>query len=148
MKSKLRTLTSWSNQWVTLPNQSNFHEHIRLIFTTESFFKKLSCYQEVNVKDLIPTYQYHTHRYDWYIKELNLILELHGDQHYKPISFGNVSFREKMNTFQNIQQRDSMKESAALENDLFYLALPYRKYHNVDGDTLKTIIIGHIHNEF
>lgn len=106
---------------------SKFHEKVRTIFRTEMPFKLLRCYQEVNVQDLFPAYFANGHHYDWYIKELNLIIELHGTQHYKATAFGAMSYEEKQRNFYRQQDRDNSKKTIALEHGVSYIEIPYDK---------------------
>lgn len=115
--------TKWRDQFVFLEYQSNFHESLRQIFITEEPFKYFKCYQEIQVKDLIPSYPYN-HEYDWYIKELNLIIELHGLQHYKYTNFGS-SFEQAKSQWLKGKERDSFKKEAAIDAGYSYIEIPY-----------------------
>ena len=79
--------STWKNQYHYYEHASKFHNHIRKIFITDSFFKQLQCFQEVPVFDLVDTYPNRHDSIDWYLDEYNLVLELHGIQHYKMQSF-------------------------------------------------------------
>lgn len=129
----------WANQFQELPNQSKFHEKVRLIFTTDSWFKNLSCYQEVFVQDLVPEYDNHQHRFDWYIKELNAIIELHGQQHYTPVNFGNMSYERTNQAFKDGQKRDQRKKDAAEAAGIKYLSVSIET-KKLDADYLKTLL--------
>lgn len=131
----------WANQYTTLPNQSNFHEDVRVIFATDPFFKGLKCYQEVPVYELIPDYFSHKHRFDWYIEELNTILELHGEQHYRPVNFGGQGFDETQISFKQSQQRDRLKKEFAEEAGFTYVAIPYVLRRRLSATLLKEIIL-------
>jgi hypothetical protein len=60
-------------------------------------------------------------KYDFYIPSLNLVIEVHGEQHYK----------EKPNTFfkplSKQQEIDKIKKDACLSNDLLFVDLDFRK---------------------
>ena len=75
--------TSWKNQFYHYESASKFHNSVRQIFITDAFFKQLQCFQEVPVKDLVPAYSSPYDAIDWYIDEYNIVIELHGVQHYK-----------------------------------------------------------------
>jgi hypothetical protein len=130
----------WSNQFVELPSQSAFHNKVRGILANDSFFKHLRCYQEVNVRDLIPTYEYTNHHYDWYIEELRCVIELHGKQHYTATNFGGLSWQETQNQFQRMQYRDSIKKEAALGAGFTYVEIPYNHFSNLKAENFKNII--------
>lgn len=131
----------WKDQFVRLPNQSDFHEQVRTIFRTNSWFKHMSCYQEVPVIDLVPSYPYATHRFDWYIDELATVLELHGAQHYKPTAFGAMSYEQKQKAFAESVKRDTSKQLAAEENDYYYRVLSYKDIPRLTADSLKALLL-------
>lgn len=128
--------SKWNNQFSKL-NSSKFHEKLRQIFVTDSFFKNLSCYQEVKVSNLVPGYQSNQHAVDWYIEELMLVIELHGEQHYSPTNFGNSSFEQTNIAFNNIKYRDNLKKTALEENGYSYLEIPYKDVTKLSSEYLK-----------
>lgn len=132
---------TWADQYKTLPNQSDFHEIVRYLFCQEAPFKGLRCYQEVAVQDLIPEYDNSLHRYDWYIEELKLIVELHGEQHYRPANFGNVGYDTLMRSFEKTKLYDSLKKNAAVEAGFRYVAIPYSLKSKLDGDLLRQLLL-------
>lgn len=97
------------------------------------------CYQEVPVMDLCPecTEQY---RFDWYIETLNTVIELHGEQHFKPCAFGTISYEQKMNNFQNMQIRDQRKKEFAIIANLRYVVIPWKYKNKLSGDLLREFI--------
>ncbi len=115
----------YKNQYFTNESASKFHNRIRELFATEAPFSSLTCLQEVNVKDLVPDYSYHNHNFDWFIKELDVVIELHGIQHYKPINFGGESAARTIQSFRNTKYRDSLKQAAAEEAGYQYIEIPY-----------------------
>ena len=131
----------WANQFQSLSNQSNFHEGVRHIFQTDPFFSHLTCYQEVPVQDLIPEYYSKQHRFDWYIEELNIVLELHGEQHYKPTNFGSMSYEQVQREFADGRRRDQLKQEAALEANFKYVSLSYKEINKLTGTYLKSILL-------
>lgn len=131
--------SNWTNQFKKI-HSSKFHEKIREIFVNDPFFKNLSCYQEVQVSSLVPSYSSNMHCVDWYVEELGLIIELHGEQHYKPTNYGNASFDETKKNFNNIKYRDNLKKTALLEAGYEYIEIPYKFYKKIDSEFLKKII--------
>lgn len=66
----------------------------------------------------IEPYRY---RYDFYIPKLNLLIEFHGMQHYKPVSiFGAES------GFKKTVKRDKAKREIARRNDYLMMTVSYR----------------------
>lgn len=136
MSSKFK----WRDQYKTIENASNFHKQIQELLQTDSILSNFSCYQEINLQDLIEGYPYPHHHFDWYIKELNLIVELHGQQHYKPINYGNVAFDLAVNQFQRIQERDNTKMQAALNAGYDYVAISFKERKKLSYKRLKEIL--------
>ena len=131
--------SNWINQYKRI-HSSNFHEKLRQIFVTDSFFKNLSCYQEVKVSALVPGYSSNMHCVDWYIEEFRLVIELHGEQHYKATNYGNASYEETQKNFNNIRYRDNLKKTALLNAGYEYIEIPYKSISKLDAEFLKNII--------
>jgi len=131
----------WQNQFKALPNQSDFHEKVREIFCKDPFFAGLSCYQEVFLKDLIEDYEYGNYRYDWYISNIGVIIELHGSQHYKVTSFGGSSYEKTRKDFILSKTKDLAKKEAAIEAGFKYVEIPYKMYKKLDAVQLKKMIL-------
>jgi hypothetical protein len=121
--------TKWKNQYQYIESASNFHNRIRDLFITDSMFKNMNCYQEVPVVDLIRDYSNRLHRFDWYVEEFDMVIELHGMQHYKRVNFGNVSYEQSARDFKDIKRRDTMKRLAALDSGLEYKEIHYKHAH-------------------
>lgn len=60
-------------------------------------------------------------RYDFYIPELHLIIEFHGEQHYSFIPY----FYNNKEDWEAARLRDVQKQEKALENNLNYLIISY-----------------------
>ena len=73
---------------------------------------------------------------DWYIEELRLVIELHGQQHYNRVSFGNTSYEQSVKDFNNIKYRDNVKKTALLEAGYEYLEIPYKDKDKVNAKYL------------
>lgn len=132
----------WKNQYFYYENASSFHNKVREIFITDKFFKQLNCFQEVPVKDLVPTYINRYDAVDWYIDELNVILELHGKQHYQMQSFGSKdSYINQIKTFNNIKFRDNRKKTSLLNSNYTYIEISYKDKKNLTAEYLKNLIL-------
>ena len=132
---------SWKNQFYHYESASKFHNLIRQIFTTDTFFKQLQCYQEVLVKDLIPSYAFPQDAVDWFIDEYNIVIEIHGIQHYKMQSFGSTdSYWNQKKNFHNIKYRDNRKKTALLDCSYSFLELSYKEYAKITPEYLKNKI--------
>lgn len=135
-----RVKTAWKNQFFHYESASDFHNKVREIFCTDAYFKQIQCYQEVLVSSLVETYPNNLDAVDWYIETLNLVIELHGEQHYKPTSFGNESAIQKRINFNNIKYRDNKKKTALLDSGYNYIEIPYNLKYKLDAEFLKTLI--------
>jgi len=121
-------------------SSSNFHEKVRKIFCEDPFFKNLSCYQEVAVLNLVEDYYDGRHHVDWYIEELNMVLELHGEQHYGIVNYGNKPFLEAKRQFEQIKKRDLNKKQALISSGYEFREISYKKKKSLDAKYLMDII--------
>ncbi len=134
--------SNWKTKYETIGSSSSLHEKIKEIFCSDPFFKNLSCYQEVPVAALVPSYKKTNHHVDWYIDELGVVLELHGQQHYKIVNFGNKAYDDAVKDFHNIKYRDNMKKHSLQEEGYEYREISYKDLKKIDGKRLKEIILG------
>lgn len=123
-----------------ISNASKFHNRVREIFVADPFFKMMKCYQEVNVADLVEGYPYRNHHFDWFIEELQMVVELHGAQHYKATNYGSMGYDETHRAFRDMQNRDSQKKTAALEAGYDYTEISYKEYKKLDAKHLQSLI--------
>lgn len=139
-RSSTQTKNSWRTQYQQVDNASLFHNKVRDIFATDSYFKYMKCYQEVNVAALVPGYPHRSHHFDWYIDELNTIIELHGAQHYKVVNYGNIGYDEAQRDHIRIKDRDNTKQLAAEQAGYTFVEVSYKDYKHLDAKRLKHII--------
>lgn len=68
-------------------------------------------------------------RYDFYLTDYNILLEFHGEQHYKPINIkGRVSDESEQHLiFYHIYSRDKIKEDYAESNGFIYEVIKYNE---------------------
>lgn len=130
----------WRDQYKTIEGQSKFHEEVQQIFCTSIPFKNFKCYQEVAVCDLVESYSARNEHFDWYIEELNIIIELHGRQHYEVVNWGNMSGDEAVQKFIDGQTRDSSKQTAVEQAGYNYLAIPYTERKKLTASRLWNLI--------
>lgn len=69
------------------PHASRRHRLIGDILS-HSIFRRMTVLQEYPITNLIKGYANHRHRVDWYIRDLNLIIEIQGEQHESPVYWG------------------------------------------------------------
>lgn len=72
-------------------------------------------------------------RFDYYIPGLNLLIEIHGGQHYSKCSL----FHKDISTFHKQVVVDNLKMNWAFANGYRYVCLPY---DSVDEDMLNLIL--------
>lgn len=86
----------------------------------EAGYESYTIVQEPMVKDLCPGYK-PKHRFDYYVQELNVIVELHGEQHYEPVEFGGISEQEARLNYIRQVRCDARKMEAALNAGYAYV---------------------------
>lgn len=137
---RISTRNGWSDKTIQLPNQSLFHEKIRIILCEDLYFKKITSYQEVPVKDICPEFNNNLCRFDWYLETINTILELHGKQHYNVVNWGNSSFEDSKKNFLSNRVRDINKYEAAIAAGINYVEISYKEYPKINAVRLKELI--------
>lgn len=86
----------------------------------------LGIYQEQNVKDICPDHPNPLDRFDFYIPALSLVVEVHGEQHYKAVRFGGISEEKASFNFAKGSLRDVEKALSAKRSGLIYIAFSYK----------------------
>ena len=69
--------------------------------------------------------------FDLYIKELNLLIEYDGEQHYMPVNFGGISDDEALINFQTTKRHDQIKNDYCEENNIPLIRIPYWEKNNL-----------------
>ena len=73
-------------------------------------------------------------RFDFYIKEKNLLIEYQGEQHYKPITFDSNTPIEKAKLELKMRRhRDWLKRNFARKNNIKLLIIPYWKFNEIEN---------------
>ena len=78
---------------------------------------------EVNMRDLVENYKANNHHIDCYIKDLSLCIELHGQQHAKPVAFGGEFPILAQEKFIRGRSRDRQKAQALIEAGYTYIVI-------------------------
>jgi hypothetical protein len=134
--------SQWKNQYFEIESASILHNNLREIFISDNFFKNLKCFQEVPVAALVPSYKHNSHKVDWYIDELGIVIEVHGKQHYQMQNFGNSPYMDALKDFNNIRYRDNMKKSALIDAEYQYVEIHYKIAKKINAKILKELIFG------
>lgn len=135
--------TKWKNQFFLYENASDFHNNLKEIFCTDTYFKQIQCFQEVPVNNLVENYDSPLEAVDWYIESLNVVIELHGEQHYKMTSFGNTSFNQKKINFNNIKYRDNKKKTALINSGFNFIEISYKDKNKMNAEFIKNLIFNY-----
>ena len=120
------------------PVASKRHKLVGKLLGEIDFTKNMRCEEEVKVSTLVPDFPDNRKRIDWFVKDLKLVIEVHGEQHYKPVAFGNRP--NAKGEFAKQVEHDIAKQ-AALENaGYFFLEIPY--WDKLSADYLRDAILG------
>lgn len=122
--------------WQTTPNNMINHETgcpACCSGTNENLIDKIlsqasiSFKRETPIQSIIPN---ETRKIfvDFYILNANTIIEYNGEQHYKPIRFGNIDQKQAEEKFARQQERDNYLQSICAANDISLLWIDGRKY--------------------
>jgi len=90
-------------------------------------FGNYNVQQEVQVQSICPSHDSPKDAYDYFLPELSLIVELHGQQHYKPATFGGISKREATRNYGRRVMRDNAKAESAFRHNFLYIAFAYNE---------------------
>lgn len=112
-------------------NASKLHKTFG-IFLLQEGLGGLSIKQEVNVKSLIPTYDNPQDRYDYYLPDMNLIVEIHGEQHYKPVYFGGDRGATNNNYIRRVIV-DNKKAMAAIKAGYLFIVFKYDELNSIEN---------------
>ena len=81
--------------------------------------------------------------FDFYIKELNLLIEIDGEGHYEICYFNNCSKEDAEKSFELTKINDGIKNEYCKNNNIKLLRIPYWEFNN---DTYKEILFNNIIN--
>ena len=66
--------------------------------------------------------------FDFYIPKYNILIEMQGEQHYKPVKFRkSMTNEECIENFKYRQKLDNIKKSYALENGYTFIDISYKE---------------------
>lgn len=106
-------------------NASNGHKAVGEILRHSPYFENYQSFQEWPVEKVNPKWTSGREHYDWVVPALKLVIEFHGEQHYKPVQFGGISVEEAQRKLKAQKQKDIEKEQAAAGAGWTYVAIPY-----------------------
>lgn len=110
----------------TAKNASKLHKRIGELLTCEhSQFANYELRQEYNVSKVNPDYSSNREKFDWAILGLDVVIEIHGEQHYRPVCFGGMTEDQAQKNFKRRQELDEEKRLAAEEACWSYVVVKY-----------------------
>lgn len=112
----------------TAKNASKLHRRVGALLTHEdSSFKHYDIRQEYHVSKVNKSYSSNREKYDWVVISLQVVIEVHGLQHYKPCCFGGITLDKAKENFRGQQERDEAKKIAAEEAGWTYVIVKYNE---------------------
>jgi len=104
----------------------------------EKFFIKndILYKREKRFKDCINPKTNKTLSFDFYLPNKNLVIEYHGEQHYKKMG---GYFEKRAEGLEGRQYRDGIKKQFCLDEGINYIEISYKEFNNINN-ILKSII--------
>ena len=118
---------------------SKLHKHIGKLLTEEPLFSNYKIRQEYPVSWVNTNFPSNREKFDWVILGLNIVIEVHGIQHYMPVPFGGISMDEAKINFSKQLDRDIRKEKAANEAGWAFVIVKYTE-KDITSEELKNRI--------
>jgi predicted transcriptional regulator len=120
-------------------NASHLHRLVGDLLRSQEMFKSFQVYQEYPVNKVNPSYQDGSHKFDWVVPHLKLVIECHGKQHYQVQNFG-MNDEQAVEAFKGIKARDESKRQAAQEAGYKYLIISYKMQGELTAAKLLELI--------
>ena len=109
-------------------NASKMHKLVgELLVCDESPYRNYEIRQEYHVSMVNLDYKSNREKFDWAILGLNVIIEVHGEQHFSPICFGGITIDEAKRNFLKRLQLDHEKQEAAQEALWAYVVVKHNE---------------------
>ncbi len=103
---------------------SKRHREVGELLRNSPVFNGYEIYQEYPVNKVNPNYHTGREHFDWVVRGLDLVIEVHGRQHEEPVCFGGKSMEEAIEEFNAQRRRDRTKADAAVAAGFTYIAIP------------------------
>lgn len=123
-------------------NASKLHQAVGECFAHSDFFKHHVIYQEYSVSKVNPNFDGIGY-FDWVIPSLSVVIECHGQQHYRPVAFGN-DYDQAIAAFKRNQISDKAKRNAAIEAGWTYIVVPYTDIKLISEDYLIKVFLSNL----
>jgi hypothetical protein len=105
-------------------NASKLHKLVGDTLRSSDIFSGYEIHQEYPASRVNPRLSSRLH-YDWAIPRLHLVIECHGEQHYRPVAFGGVDAEVALDNYHATKRRDHIKREGALYAGWAYIEIPY-----------------------
>lgn len=99
--------------------------HVRVLELLVELFPNLNIQQEMKVSEVNPSFGSNRERYDLCIPEMNIVIEIQGEQHYQKVCFGGITEEQAKKNLLKRQEVDYLKEKAARDNGWGYVIVKY-----------------------
>ena len=106
-------------------NASGLHKHVGSLLTSMKSLKGFEIRQEYPVKKVNPEFKSGREKFDWVILGARIVVECHGEQHYKPVCFGGIDKEQAKKNLISVQARDEEKQAAAHDAGWTYVVVRY-----------------------
>ena len=77
--------------------------------------------------------------FDFYIFQLNILIEYDGEHHYIPIKRGKMTLEDAKCVLEKIKIRDQIKNDYCKNNGIKLIRIPYWNYDNIEKILLKEL---------
>jgi len=106
-------------------NASKLHRKVLELLTSCSLFNGYEIRQEYNVSRVNPSFKSNREKFDIVILGLQVIIEVHGRQHFSPVCFGGIDKEQALVNYLKQQDQDAAKQEAAESAGWAYLYVKY-----------------------
>lgn len=89
-------------------------------------YQNISQYTYLDCRDKNPL------PFDFYLPEYNILIEVDGEGHYKPIPRGSMSYEEAIKALEIVQKHDMIKTQYCIDNDIALIRIPYWERKNLE----------------
>ena len=121
-------------------NASKLHKAVGDMLHESPIFSNYRIYQEYPVNRVSPYFDSGREKFDWVILDLMVVIECHGQQHYKPVRFGGITEQEAKDKFQAQVMRDLEKKLAAEKAGWIYVIFKFDE-KDITSSALATRIV-------
>lgn len=119
---------------------SKLHRAVGDCLRDSEVFCNYKIYQEYPVNRINPDADSRWH-YDWVIYQLKVVIECHGEQHYRPVAFGG-DIEQAVSNFEDQKIRDNEKKQAALTTGWIFVEIPFNMIDISESSILELIELG------